>query len=161
MQTAIQDDYIEADPLANMPRGLVLFTGSERSLHSHPDSPPPQSVLEIRLWGSGLSIHGPPFWAFPGSPHFYEVHGCGSFSTTSQIDMAKISYHYFFRNITISRFFVMLILLLCLSSGAKIISLLQSQILSRLQNIKNVWWIFRPKWGKIKICVIILSLLLK
>ncbi len=31
--------------------------------------------------------------------------------------MAKISYHYFFfRNITISRFFVMLILLLCLRS---------------------------------------------
>ncbi len=51
--------------------------------------------------------------------------------------MAKISYHYYFRNITISRFFVMLILLLCLSSAAKIISLLQRQILSRLQNIKS------------------------
>ncbi len=49
--------------------------------------------------------------------------------------MAKISYHNFFRNITISQFFVMLILLLCLSSAAKIISLLQRQILSRLQNI--------------------------
>ncbi len=52
-------------------------------------------------------------------------------------DMAKISYHNFFRNIPISRFFVMLILLLCLSSAAKIISLLQRQILSRLQNIKR------------------------
>ncbi len=51
--------------------------------------------------------------------------------------MAKISYHYVFRNIAISRFFVMLILLFCLSRAAKIISLLQRQILSRLQNIKN------------------------
>ncbi len=43
--------------------------------------PPPQSVLEICLRGSGLSIHSPPLWAVPGSPHFYEVHGCGSFPT--------------------------------------------------------------------------------
>ncbi len=54
-ETAVQDDYIEADPLANMPRGLVLFAGSERHLLSHPNSPPPQAVLEIRLRGSGLS----------------------------------------------------------------------------------------------------------
>ncbi len=40
--------------------------------------------------------------------------------------MAKISYHYFFRNITISRFFVMLILQFCLSSVAKIISLFRA-----------------------------------
>ncbi len=60
--------------------------------------------------------------------------------------------YYYFRNITISQFFVMLILLLCLSSAAKIISLLQKQILSRLQNMKRYWWILRPKWGKIKIC---------
>ncbi len=81
-EMAIQDDYIEADPLTNMPRGLVLFPGSERRLLSHPDSPPPphthtQAALEICLWGSGLSIHS--FWAVPGSPHFYEVHGCSSF----------------------------------------------------------------------------------
>ncbi len=31
----------------------------------------------------------------------------------------------------------------------------------KVTNIKKVWWIIRPKWGKIKICVIILSLLLK
>ncbi len=42
-EKAVQDDYIEADPLANMPKGLVLFTGSERSLLSHPDSPPLQA----------------------------------------------------------------------------------------------------------------------
>ncbi len=42
-------------------------------------APPPPAVLEIRLWGSGLSINVPSLWAVPGSPHFYEVHGCGSF----------------------------------------------------------------------------------
>ncbi len=31
----------------------------------------------------------------------------------------------------------------------------------KVTKYKKVWWIFRPKWGKIKICVIILSLLLK
>ncbi len=38
-ETTIQDDYIEADPLTNMPRGLIIFAGSERCLLSHPDSP--------------------------------------------------------------------------------------------------------------------------
>ncbi len=59
--------------------GLVLFTGSKRRLLSHPDSSSAQAVLVIRLRGSGLSIYGPPLWAVPGSPHFYEVHGRGSF----------------------------------------------------------------------------------
>ncbi len=31
----------------------------------------------------------------------------------------------------------------------------------KVTKYKNEWWIFRPMWGKIKICVIILSLLLK
>ncbi len=79
-EMAIQYDHIETDPFASIPRGLVIFTGSERRLFSHSDSPIPQVVLEIRLWGSGLSIHGPSLWAVPSSPHFYEVHGCGSFS---------------------------------------------------------------------------------
>ncbi len=78
-ETAVQDDYVETDPLANMPRGLVLFPGSERCLLSHPDSPPPQAILEIRLRGCGLSVHGPALWTVPGSPHFYEVHGCSPF----------------------------------------------------------------------------------
>ncbi len=79
-ETAVQNDHIETDPLANMPRGLVLFAGSEWRLLSHLDNPPPQVVLEIHLRGSGLSIHGPSLWAVPSSPHFYEVHGCSSFS---------------------------------------------------------------------------------
>ncbi len=62
-ETAVQNDHIETDPLASMPRGLVLFAGSERHLLSHPDSPPPRAVLEIRLRGSGLLIHGPSLWA--------------------------------------------------------------------------------------------------
>ncbi len=76
---AFQEDSFKADPLTNMPRGLVIFAGSERRLLSHPDCPQPQAVIEIRLRGSGLSIHGHPLRAVPGSPHFYEVHGCGSF----------------------------------------------------------------------------------
>ncbi len=79
-EMAIQNDHIKTDPLASMPRGLVLFAGSERRLLSHRYSPPPQAVLEICLRGSGLLIHGPSLWAVPCSPHFYEVHGCGSFS---------------------------------------------------------------------------------
>ncbi len=78
-EMAVKEDYIEADPLANMPRGLVLFAVSERGLLSHPHIPPPQAVLEICLGGSGLSIHGPPLWAVPGSPHFYAVDVCSSF----------------------------------------------------------------------------------
>ncbi len=46
-ETAVQDDHIEADAFSNMPRGLVIFTRSERRLFSHPDSHPPQAVLEI------------------------------------------------------------------------------------------------------------------
>ncbi len=55
-EMAIQDDYIEADPLTNMPRGLVLFPGSERRLLSHPDSPPTHTHtggswdLPLREW---------------------------------------------------------------------------------------------------------------
>ncbi len=39
-EKAVQNDYPEADPLANRPRGLVLFFGSKRCLLSHPGSPP-------------------------------------------------------------------------------------------------------------------------
>ncbi len=80
-ETAIQDDHAEADPLADSHRGLVLFSGPETftSIHSHPDSPPSQTILEIRLQGSGLPVHGHTLWAVSGPPYFYEVHGRGSF----------------------------------------------------------------------------------
>ncbi len=78
-ETAVQDDHAEADPLADSHRGLVLFSGPERCILSHPDSPPSQTILEIRLWGSGLPVHGPTLWAVSGPPYFYEVHGRGSF----------------------------------------------------------------------------------
>ncbi len=78
-ETAIQDDHAEADPLADSHRGLVLFSGPERRILSHPDSPPSQTILEFRLRGSGLPVHGPTLWAVSGPPYFYEVHGCGSF----------------------------------------------------------------------------------
>ncbi len=42
-------------------------------------SPPSQTILEIRLQGSGLPVHGPTLWAVSGPPYFYEVHGRGSF----------------------------------------------------------------------------------
>ncbi len=78
-ETAVQDDHAEADPLADSHRGLVLFSGPERRILSHPDSPPSQTILEIRLQGSGLPVHGPTLWAVSGPPYFYEVHGRGSF----------------------------------------------------------------------------------
>ncbi len=46
-ETAVQDDHAEADPLADSHRGLVLFSGPERRILSHPDSPPSQTILEI------------------------------------------------------------------------------------------------------------------
>ncbi len=42
-------------------------------------APPSQTILEIRLRGSGLPVHGPTLWAVSGPPYFYEVHGRGSF----------------------------------------------------------------------------------
>ncbi len=77
-EKVVQDDHFETDPLANMPRELVYVAGSERRILSHPDSPPSQMILEIRIQRGGLSIQGPAFWAVPGSPHFYTMHGCGS-----------------------------------------------------------------------------------
>ncbi len=53
--------------------GLVLFSGPERCILSHPDSPPSQTILEIRLRGSGLPVHGPTLWAVSGPTYFYEV----------------------------------------------------------------------------------------
>ncbi len=61
-----------------MPRGLVHVAGSERRLLSYPGSPPSHTILEIRIQRGGVSIQGTPFWAVPGSPHFYAMHGCGS-----------------------------------------------------------------------------------
>ncbi len=78
-ETAVQDDHAEADPLADSHRGLVLFSGPERRILSHPDSPPSQTILEISLQGSGLPVRGPTLWAVSGPPYFYEVHGRGSF----------------------------------------------------------------------------------
>ncbi len=62
-ETAVQDDHAEADPFADLHRGLVLFSGPERRILSHPDSPPSQTILEIRLRGSGLPVHGAYPWA--------------------------------------------------------------------------------------------------
>ncbi len=64
--------------------GAPLYGGSSglsglRHILSHPDSPPSQTILEIRLRGSGLPVHGPTLWAVSGPPYFYEVHGRGSF----------------------------------------------------------------------------------
>ncbi len=78
-ETAVQDDHAKADPLADSHRGLVLFSGPEGRILSHPDSPPSQTILEIRLRGSGLPVHGPTLWAVSGPPYFYKVHGRGSF----------------------------------------------------------------------------------
>ncbi len=82
-EKVVQDDHFETDPLANMPRGLVHVTGSERRVLSRPGSPPSQAILEIRIRRGGISIQGPPVWAVPGSPHLYTMHGCGSLSSAT------------------------------------------------------------------------------
>ncbi len=74
----VQDYHIEADPLANMPKGLVHVTGSEKRLLSYSGSPPSQTILEIWFRGGGVSIQGPPVWTVLGSLHFYVMHGCSS-----------------------------------------------------------------------------------
>ncbi len=58
-ETAVQDDHAEADPLADLHRGLVLFSGPERRILSHPDSPPSQTILEIRLCNSPDPLEEP------------------------------------------------------------------------------------------------------
>ncbi len=82
--------------------------------------------------------------------------------------MAKISYHaFFFFFLEISRFHDF-ITILC-HVGFTILSEQCSQnnvpVIKtnpfKVTKYKNEWWIFRPKWAKIKIFVIILSLLLK
>ncbi len=65
----VQDDHFETDPLANMPKGLVHIAGSERRVLSHTGCPPLQTIFEIRIRRSGISIQGPAVWAVPGSLH--------------------------------------------------------------------------------------------
>ncbi len=70
-ETAVQDDHAEADPLADSHRGLVLFSGPERRILSHPDSPPsetdgnPHSQLPRRLAHSGPVRGGTTFTQNP------------------------------------------------------------------------------------------------
>ncbi len=75
--------------------------------------------------------------------------------------MAKISYHYFFlkyHNFTI--LYHVDFTILSEQSSQNNFPITKTNPFMVIQ-YKKVWWIFRPKWGKIKICVIILSLLLK
>ncbi len=48
-EKVVQDDHFETDSPANMPRGLVHVTGSERRVLSHSGSPTSQTILEIRI----------------------------------------------------------------------------------------------------------------
>ncbi len=60
-ETAVQDDHTEADPLADLHRGLVLFLWTWRWHTFHPDSPPSQTILEIRLEGVAYQYTVLPF----------------------------------------------------------------------------------------------------
>ncbi len=80
-------------------------------------------------------------------------------------DMAKISYHNFLFEISrfmiLSQFFVMLVFLFCKlfehysQTNFPIIKTKPFKV----TQYKKEWWIFRPKWAKIKIFVIILSVI--
>ncbi len=81
-------------------------------------------------------------------------------------DMAKISLFYFLeisRFTILSRFFVMLVFLFCklFEHYRQPNFLIIKTKPFKVTKYKKVWWIFRPKWVKIKIFVIIFSLLLK
>ncbi len=60
-ETAIQNDHIETDPLANMPMGLVLFAGSEWRLLSHLDNPHPRWFLRFAFEGVAYQYTVLPF----------------------------------------------------------------------------------------------------
>ncbi len=77
-EEVVQDDHAEADPLADSHRGLFCSLDLKDAYFHIQIAPPSQKILEIRLRGSGLSVHGPSLWTVPGPPHFYEVHGRGS-----------------------------------------------------------------------------------
>ncbi|KAL0147865.1 hypothetical protein M9458_056824 [Cirrhinus mrigala] len=49
-----------------------------KDAYFHIQIAPHHTILEIRLRGCGLSIHGPALQLIPGSPHVYKVHGRGS-----------------------------------------------------------------------------------
>ncbi len=73
-ETAVQDNYIEADPLENMTRGLVL---KDVYFHIQTAFTTGDSWdLLTRKWP--INTQSFP-WTVTGSPHFYNVHGCGSF----------------------------------------------------------------------------------
>ncbi len=91
-ETAVQDDHTEADPLADLHRGLVLFSGPERCILSHPDSPSSQTILEIRLRGSGLPVHGPTLWAVSGPPYFTKCMDA-ALSPLRQMGIRILNYH--------------------------------------------------------------------
>ncbi len=57
----VQDDHFEANPLANMPRGLVNVAGSERCYFHIQVAPPLQTILEIRFEGVAYQYKVLPF----------------------------------------------------------------------------------------------------
>ncbi len=60
-ETAVQDDHAEADPLADSHRGLVLFSGPERHILSHPDSPHHRRFLRFAFEGVAYQYTVLPF----------------------------------------------------------------------------------------------------
>ncbi len=70
----VQDVNYQTDPSTHLPRVLIFDSGTERRIFSHPHSPPSQTVLEIRVRGSGLSVCSPSVWTVSGNMHFYELH---------------------------------------------------------------------------------------
>ncbi len=60
-ETAVQDDHAEADPLADLHRGLVLFSGPERRILSHPDSPHHRRFLRFAFEGVAYQYTVLPF----------------------------------------------------------------------------------------------------
>ncbi len=60
-ETAVQDDHAKADPLADSHRGLVLFSGPEGRILSHPDSPHHRRFLRFTFEGVAYQYMVLPF----------------------------------------------------------------------------------------------------
>ncbi len=60
-EKVVQDDHFETDPPANMPRGLVHVTGSERCVFSHPGCPRHRQFLRFAFEGVAYQYKVLPF----------------------------------------------------------------------------------------------------
>ncbi len=90
-ETAVQDDHAEADPLADSHRGLVLFSGSERCILSHPDSPHHRRFLRFAFEGVAYQYTVLPF-GLPLAPRTFTKCMDAALSPLRQMGIRILNY---------------------------------------------------------------------